>query len=115
MTVPENQWGYHKAWSLSYVKQPIEVLERIVHAVSMGGNMVVFQLPFSNRLQVKIPQGVNIIKATNIEQKEVKVQEAARNEYQVVLPASTPNEPFVIRLHIENKNQTSDKYRDALT
>lgn len=174
MTVPENQWGYHKDWSLSYVKQPVEVLERIVHAVSMGGNMVVnfgpkpdgdfrseekelaqyigrwmkkngvaiygcdyagwekqdwgyftrkgdeiymvvFQLPFSHRLQVKTPKGVNIIKATNIEQKEVKVQETARNEYQVVLPASTPNEPFVIRLHIENQNKTSDKYRDALT
>jgi len=41
MTVPENQWGYHKNWSLSYVKNPVEVLERIVHAVSMGGNMVV--------------------------------------------------------------------------
>lgn len=41
MTVPENQWGYHKDWSLSYVKTPVEVLERIVHAVSMGGNMVV--------------------------------------------------------------------------
>lgn len=41
MTVPENQWGYHKDWSLSYVKTPLEVLERIVHAVSMGGNMVV--------------------------------------------------------------------------
>ena len=33
--------GYHKDWSLSYVKTPVEVLERIVHAVSMGGNMVV--------------------------------------------------------------------------
>ena len=41
MTVPENQWGYHKDWTLSYVKTPLEVLERIVHAVSMGGNMVV--------------------------------------------------------------------------
>lgn len=41
MTVPENQWGYHKDWSLSYVKTPTEVIERIVHAVSMGGNMVV--------------------------------------------------------------------------
>lgn len=41
MTIPENQWGYHKDWSLSYVKTPIEVLDRIVHAVSMGGNMVV--------------------------------------------------------------------------
>lgn len=41
MTLPENQWGYHKDWSLSYVKNPVEVIERIVHAVSMGGNMVV--------------------------------------------------------------------------
>lgn len=41
MTVPENQWGYHRDWSLSYVKTPVEVLERIVHAVSMGGNQVV--------------------------------------------------------------------------
>ncbi len=41
MTVPENQWGYHKDWSLSYVKTPVEVLERIIHAVSMDGNMVV--------------------------------------------------------------------------
>lgn len=41
MTVPENQWGYHKDWSLSYIKTPIEVIDRIVHSVSMGGNMVV--------------------------------------------------------------------------
>ena len=41
MTLPENQWGYHKDWSLSYVKTPLEVIEHIVHAVSMGGNMVV--------------------------------------------------------------------------
>ena len=41
MTIPENQWGYHKDWSLSYVKSSIEVLQNIVHAVSMGGNMVV--------------------------------------------------------------------------
>lgn len=41
MTLPENQWGYHKDWSLSYVKNPVEVLERIVGAVAMGGNQVV--------------------------------------------------------------------------
>lgn len=41
MTVPENQWGYHKDWTMSYIKTPIEVIDRIVHAVSMGGNMVV--------------------------------------------------------------------------
>ena len=37
----ETKWDDHKDWSLSYVKTPIEVLDRIVHAVSMGGNMVV--------------------------------------------------------------------------
>ena len=41
MTIPENPWGYHKDWSISYVKSNVEVLENIVHAVSMGGNMVV--------------------------------------------------------------------------
>ncbi len=41
MTVPENQWGYHKDWSLELVKTLIEVIDRIVHAVSMGGNIVV--------------------------------------------------------------------------
>ena len=48
MTLPENQWGYHRDWSLSYVKNPVEVLERIVHAVSMGGNMVVNFGPTGN-------------------------------------------------------------------
>lgn len=41
MTIPENQWGYHKDWTLSYVKTNPEVLENVVHAVSMGGNMLV--------------------------------------------------------------------------
>lgn len=41
MTLPENQWGYRYDWSFSYVKTPYEVIQRIAHAVSMGGNMVV--------------------------------------------------------------------------
>lgn len=41
MTIPENQWGYHKDWSLSHVKSTDEVIEWIVKAVSMGGNMLV--------------------------------------------------------------------------
>lgn len=48
MTVPENQWGYHKDWSLSYVKTNEEILERVVHAVSMGGNMLVNFGPMAN-------------------------------------------------------------------
>lgn len=41
MTIPENQWGYHKDWSLSHVKSTDEVIEWIVKAVSMSGNMLV--------------------------------------------------------------------------
>ena len=41
MTIPENLWGYHKDWSWSYAKTPYEAIQRIVHAVSMGGNMVI--------------------------------------------------------------------------
>lgn len=40
MTVPENQWGYHKDWSISHVKSSLELLEMVVHATSMGGNFL---------------------------------------------------------------------------
>lgn len=41
MTIPENLWGYHKDWSWTHIKTPYEAIQRIVHAVSMGGNMVI--------------------------------------------------------------------------
>jgi len=41
MTIPENQWGYHRDWSLSYVKTPYELIEMIVKANSLGGNLVI--------------------------------------------------------------------------
>ncbi len=40
MTVPENQWGYHKDWSLSYVKQPIELIEMMAQCASQNGNFL---------------------------------------------------------------------------
>jgi len=40
MTVPENQWGYHKDWSLSHVKSSNELIEMLVHAVSLNGNFL---------------------------------------------------------------------------
>ncbi len=40
MTIPENQWGYHSDWSLTYVKKPYELIEMLVKAVSMNGNFV---------------------------------------------------------------------------
>ncbi len=40
MTIPENQWGYHKDWSISHVKSPLELLEMLVHTTSMGGNFL---------------------------------------------------------------------------
>ena len=40
MTIPENQWGYHSDWSLTYVKKPYELIEMMVKAVSLNGNFV---------------------------------------------------------------------------
>lgn len=172
-TLPENQWGYYKDWSLSYVKTPYEVLQRIVHAVSMGGNMVVnfgpkadgsfraeekqmaevlggwmkkygeavygcdyagwekkdwgyytkkgdhvymlvFNMPCSGKLNVKVPDGVKITKACVVNGKEVKAVEIARNEFNVDMPSERSGEPFVIKLDIKQKGNETDKYFDAL-
>ena len=40
MTIPENQWGYHRDWSLSYIKTPGDLLEMIVKSNSLDGNFV---------------------------------------------------------------------------
>lgn len=40
MTVPENQWGYHKDWSLSYVKSPYELIEMMAQCASQNGNFL---------------------------------------------------------------------------
>lgn len=41
MTIPENQWGYHRDWSLSYVKNKFDLIEMIVQANAFGGNLVI--------------------------------------------------------------------------
>jgi alpha-L-fucosidase len=41
MTIPENQWGYHCDWSSTYVKTPCDLIEMIVKANSLDGNLVI--------------------------------------------------------------------------
>lgn len=41
MTIPENQWGYHRNWSLSYIKTPYDLIEMMVKANSLNGNFVI--------------------------------------------------------------------------
>lgn len=41
MTIPENQWGYHRDWSLSYIKTPYDLIEMTVKANSLNGNFVI--------------------------------------------------------------------------
>jgi alpha-L-fucosidase len=41
MTIPENQWGYHRDWSWTYVKTPYELIEMAVEANSLDGNFVI--------------------------------------------------------------------------
>lgn len=40
MTIPENQWGYHKKWDISYTKTPLELIEMLVQTTSLGGNFL---------------------------------------------------------------------------
>lgn len=177
MTLPENQWGYHKDWTLSYVKTPFEAIQRIAHATSMGGNMVinfgprpegdfrkeeldmanvvgrwmkkygecvygcgyaglakqdwgyytrgkdgtiymvVFNVPFSGKLAIQVPKGVQIEKAALMDGGvKVDVVETTRNEYHVNMPDKAFGEPFVIRLQIRvDDAKGKDGYMDALT
>ncbi|MDR3340975.1 MAG: alpha-L-fucosidase [Candidatus Symbiothrix sp.] len=41
MTIPENQWGYHSDWSLTYVKTADDLIEMAVKANSLNGNFVI--------------------------------------------------------------------------
>ena len=41
MTIPENQWGYHRDWSWTYIKTPYDLIEMTVKANSMDGNFVI--------------------------------------------------------------------------
>jgi len=41
MTIPENQWGYHRDWTLTYVKTPYDLIEMAVKANSLNGNFVI--------------------------------------------------------------------------
>lgn len=176
MTLPENQWGYHKDWTLSYVKTPFEAIQRIAHATSMGGYlvinfgpkpegdfrqeelemadivgkwmkkngeciygcdyaglakqdwgyytrskdgtiyMIVFNIPYSGNLVVKMPKGTRIEKAILLEKgRKVDIVETSRDEYNVCMPVKDPGEPFVIKLQIEENVDVEDKYWDALT
>lgn len=48
MTIPENQWGYHKDWSISHVKTPLELIEMMVQCVSQNGNFLLNFGPMGN-------------------------------------------------------------------
>ncbi|MHA7109287.1 alpha-L-fucosidase [Sunxiuqinia elliptica] len=48
MTIPENQWGYHKDWSISHVKSPLELIEMLVQCTSQNGNFLLNFGPMGN-------------------------------------------------------------------
>ncbi|WP_163325422.1 alpha-L-fucosidase [Draconibacterium mangrovi] len=48
MTIPENQWGYHKDWTISHVKSPLELIEMLVQCTSQNGNFLLNFGPMGN-------------------------------------------------------------------
>ncbi|WP_119080472.1 alpha-L-fucosidase [Chitinophaga alhagiae] len=174
MTVPENQWGYHRDWSVSHVKSPLELLEMLVHTTSMGGNfllnfgpagdgsiraeeqhiartigiwmqqngpaiydcdyagwdkqdwgyftkprsggrvnMVVFNIPVSGLLKVKVPAGTKIAKAT-LAGKSMKVEEIAKDQFFIHLPQQAYKMPPVIILET-GAGKGNAQYQEAKT
>ncbi|GAB3419325.1 alpha-L-fucosidase [Niabella aquatica] len=41
MTIPPNGWGYIKDWSPFYTKTAYDLIDMLMHSVSMGGNLVI--------------------------------------------------------------------------
>lgn len=78
--------------------------------------MIVFNIPYSGNLVVKMPKGTRIEKAILLEKgRKVDIVETSRDEYNVCMPVKDPGEPFVIKLQIEENVDVEDKYWDALT
>ena len=48
MTIPPNGWGYIKDWSSFYTKTSYDLLDMLMHCVSMGGNLVINFGPDAN-------------------------------------------------------------------
>lgn len=41
MTIPPNQWGYNADWKSSYIKTDHDLIQMLLHAVSLNGNLVI--------------------------------------------------------------------------
>lgn len=63
--------------------------------------MVVFNMPFSGHLTVKVPKGKKILEAETLNGKKVSFAESTTCEYQISTPHPVSNDPFVIRLKID--------------
>jgi hypothetical protein len=77
--------------------------------------MVVFNVPYSNHLQVNVPKGMVLTEAALMGGQNLEVKECAANEYYVSVPSPLPLQPFVIKLSYTKKNTSSSQYRKALT
>ncbi|MDR0823797.1 MAG: alpha-L-fucosidase [Prevotella sp.] len=69
MTIPENQWGYHRDWSLTYIKTPYDLIEMAVKANSLDGNFVINFGPDGNGAirseETRIAKGIGDWMAVN--------------------------------------------------
>lgn len=41
MTIPPNQWGYNADWKSSYIKTDYDLIQMLLHSVSLNGNLVI--------------------------------------------------------------------------
>ncbi|MBB5648782.1 alpha-L-fucosidase [Pedobacter cryoconitis] len=178
MTIPENQWGYSKAWE-GHIKTTDELLEMLAKCVSLDGNfvlnfgpdgegsirkeelaiaketgnwmavnheaiynceyagldtqnwgyftrqtgtdkiyMLVFNVPVSGALRVKLPAQTSILKAYRLGQEEQTFMPEAiqANESFIHLKTTNEKQPFVIVLETTKSTDGNSKtYEKAKT
>jgi len=177
MTVPENQWGYNKAWK-GHIKTAGEITEMLARCRSLGGNfvlnfgprgdgslrqeeldlargigswmqnnkeaiyncsaagftkqdwgyytqktgsnkvyMLVFNVPVSGALRVKIPQKISISKAYMLTEpgQGFVPEEIGSHEYFIHLKNKDHQKPFVIVLETGTGEGKGNTYEKAKT
>ena len=171
MTVPENMWGYNKAWK-GHIKTADELIEMLAKCASLDGNfvlnfgpkpdgtirqeelnlakdigdwmkvnseaiyncgyagfdkqdwgyftksrddtdktyMIVFNVPVSGALRVKVPAGKTIKKAYLLNQpaEAFEPEQIVGNEYFIHLRKTDHTKPFVIVLETSNSTKKSN-------
>ena len=78
-------------------------------------NMVVFNVPTSKLLRIKLPEKLKLISAKFVHSKgKITIDPSVNGEYFLQIPDKNYNEPFVIKINVENTDGNGNYYMPPL-